>query len=277
LAKDSAHTVHAAPPPEIEVRFVPGDRFTDVGGSPLALLAGGSAPLDRQSLDRLAEGLALETWPEGQPVAGRVQVQALAPDWQRAQITFLPDAALRDRWYRLHADLSEGLKAAGEVVPAGRAGDGSWGVRFRTGAQLVVRRLRACREGQDLRLDLTFSERLKGRQWRGAVAVSQGEEALRCEAVEPAPPAGESKDMDLGAGEIAFHCAGPSTAVPIDVKLGRTLAALGGLTAGGPEEALAYRLRPLQEWPAAEGCLWLAPTGSTASGQGFDAGMEVAP
>lgn len=277
LATTAANTAHATPPPGIEVRFIPGDRFTDVGGSPLALLAGGSAPLDRQSLGRLAGGLALETWPERQPVAGHTQVQALAPDWQRAQITFLPDAALRDRWYRLRADLPAGFEAAGAVASAGGTGDGAWGVRFRTGSQLVVRRLRACREGQDLRLDLTFSERVESKKWRGAVAVSQGGAALQCTAAEPAPLAGESKDLDFGAGEIALHCTGPSAAVPVDVALGRTLVALGGLAAGGPEEALVYRLAPLQEWLASGGCLWLTPTGRTASGQAFDAGIEVAP
>ena len=279
LAAAAAQTGSAAPPPA-EVRFVPGDRFTDVGGSTLALLVGGSAPLDRQSLDRLAGRLALETWPEGRPVAGHTRIQTLDPDWTRAQITFVPAAALPDRWYRLRADLPAGFQAAGIAVSAGGAGGaggGTWGVRFRTGSQLVVRRLRACREGQDLRLDLTLSERVRGEEWRGAVAVSQGGAALLCAAIEPAPPAGESKDLDPGAGEIAFRCAGPSAAAPIDVALGRTLVALGGLAAGGPEEALVYRLAPLQEWPAAGGCLGLSPTGRAASGQAFDAGREVAP
>jgi len=107
--------------------------------------------------------------------------------------------------------------------------------------------------------------------------VSQGGAALQCAAVEPAPAAGESKELDFGAGEIAFHCAGPSAREPIDIALGPTLRSLGGLAAGGPEEALVYRLSPLQDWPAAGGCLWLSPTGRTASGQAFDAGMEVAP
>lgn len=222
-----------------EIRFIPGDRFTSVGGSPLALLAGdGSAPLDRRSLDELAGQLTLETWPEGKPVAGRAQVQALDPDWTRAQITFSPAAALTDRWYRLHTHEE--------------------GVRFRTGSQLVVRRLRACREGQDLRLDLTFSERV--REWRrDAVTIRQGGAPLSCEPVEPVPPAGEAKELDLGAGEIAFHCELPSSLVPIDIALGRTLVSLGGVALGGPEETLAYRVAPIEEWTAAGGCTEVKP------------------
>ena len=256
-----------------EARFVPGDRFTSVGGSPLALLVGGSEPLDRKSLDELAGRLALATWPEGQPVAGRAQVQALASDWKRAQITFVPAAALSDRWYLLRAELPAGFQAA-DAPPAG---DGAWGVRFRPGAQLVVRRLRACREGQDLRLDVTFSERVRSGEWRGAVAVSQGGVGLDCAALDPEPRVGESKDRDFGAGEIAFHCALPSDEAPIDVALGRALVSLDGIAAGGPEEVLVYRLAPISDWTAAEGCLSLSPAGRAASGQAFDAGMEVAP
>jgi hypothetical protein len=276
LAGLGGPAVGAEPAGKVVVRFIPGDRFTSVGGSPLALLVGdGSDSLDRRGLEALAAGLTLESWPDGRPVAGKPEIQDLVPDSRRARIAFVPAAALGDGWYRLSATLPPSFAAAGDARPAGA---GRWGVRFRGGAQMVVRSLRACREGDDLRLDVALSERAAAASWPSAVAVRQGRTALACTAIVPPPPPGEAKPGDFGAGEIAYRCPRPDAAAPLDVEIGRTLVSLGGLAAGGPEEVLAYRLAAPALWP--ERCFTLRPAGRAEAGPGaraVDLGREVAP
>lgn len=244
------------------VRFLPGDRFTSVAESPLGLLVDGVDPvLDQERLRALGERLSLVTWPEGTPVPGTAGTRAESATARYARVLFTPNAPPQDRWYLLRLNgLPDGFVMAGGThsLP-----DGTWGVRFRTGPELILQAAHACRDKDGLVVWAGFSERVSAAPLPGALQVIQGGQPLAC----AFPPPGESARRapqakagpEEGLAEVELHCAHAAADQPVDLALTRELRSIGGLAAGGPEESMIYHLHAPGEWQDKGSCEEVLP------------------
>lgn len=195
-----------------EVRSALYDLTSAIGTTPIQVVVTSIAEVGDGSLDTLAKGVRLVTWPDLQDVAFDTKVHRAAPEERqprRASIDLLPSKQLEDRWYAVVLPKS----APGFSLPTQTAAlylsDESRASRFRPGSDPVVALIRAFEKEPGLHVEVDFSERveLDGTGAAAAVRVSGvSGSGMLC---EPRIQAGVSSFQTLtivcsGASEMRF-------------------------------------------------------------------------
>jgi hypothetical protein len=215
-----------------------------------------SSDVEPERIDAVAQALSLSRHPDGEPVPVQIERRAEGGEAPAIRLVLRPEAPLEDRWYLLRLDpVPEGITIVGDAMTTP---DGAAGARFRTGAEVVTRSVRACSDAAGgVVLTATLSERIAMTEGQRAMRVRQGGEILECAPLDREAPR-EEKGHPATAGEIRVRCPGAESGAPLEIALAgdarvhRLRGAFRPATAGAPPDR-----------PADDACEVLRPDGET--------------
>ncbi len=178
--------------------------------------------------DFISRNVQLVTWPEKQLVPARVEYfeRDTTSGRQLEQYVLSPERALIDRWYALVA--SPEMMSRYQAAPELKLQDGVVVSRFRVGRQLIVRQVQACSAEGETRIQVEFSERVRGDATLAFVSLAASGRPISCTST------GERLDGELGASMLQFSCPMDASDEDLSITIGheglRALGADFGLT-----------------------------------------------